>query len=49
MKKVYYENGKRYAECIGCGKKWNIAKGQRVMKTGYMCPVCYGKEKRNEG
>lgn len=46
MKKVYYKNGKRYAVCIGCGEEWNIAKGQRVHRDGYICPHCRGKIKK---
>lgn len=46
MKKVYYKNGRRYAECIGCGEEWNIAKGQRVFRDGYICPHCRAKIKK---
>ena len=29
-----------YARCVRCKKRWNIAIGQRVPKTGYICPHC---------
>ena len=43
-KQPYQENGKRYAKCVKCGKRWNIAVGQIVMSSGYVCPDC-GKRK----
>lgn len=46
MKKVWYDKGKRYAECIRCGEVWNIAKGQKVHRDGYLCPHCRGKFKK---
>ena len=29
-----------YARCVRCKKRWNIAIGQRIPKTGYICPHC---------
>lgn len=28
-----------YARCVRCKKRWNIAIGQRIPKTGYICPI----------
>ena len=42
----YIENGKRYAVCTECGNKWNIAKGQIVLSSGYVCPNCEKKGKQ---
>lgn len=42
----YIENGKRYAVCTECGNKWNIAKGQIVLSSGYVCPNCDSTEGR---
>ena len=40
----YIENGKRYAVCTECRNKWNIAKGQIVLSSGYVCPNCDSTE-----
>ena len=43
----FIENGKRYTVCTKCGNKWNIAKGQIVLSSGYVCPKCDSKERRS--
>lgn len=42
----FIENGKRYAICTLCKNKWNIAKGQIVLPSGYMCPKCDNYKER---
>lgn len=43
LRRSYRRDGKRYAECIICSEEWNIAKGQRVPRDGYVCPWCFSK------
>lgn len=34
----------RYETCRECGEHWNIARGQKTPRSGYICPHCeWGK------
>lgn len=40
--------GYRYETCTVCGKRWNIAKGQKIPWYGYKCPHCTYRRKPND-
>lgn len=33
------------ARCVDCGRMWGISLYQEISSSGYICPVCAGKEK----
>ncbi len=41
-------NGKTYlfAICSECGRKWNISAFQKIPKSGYICPYCRSKHRK---
>lgn len=36
----------RYEICAVCGKRWNIAKVQKIPWYGYVCPHCTYRRKQ---
>lgn len=43
-------NKKTYlvAKCNKCSKTWNISVFQQIPNSGYLCPYCKGKAKRQQ-
>lgn len=41
------QTGKKYAICIFCNRRWNIANNQSAF--GYGCPECEEKRKKKKG
>ena len=35
--------GARYETCRECGLEWNVSKQAAIPWSGYLCPVCRGK------
>lgn len=33
----------RHETCRGCGFDWNVSTLAVIPKSGYLCPICWGK------
>lgn len=38
--------GLRYETCRQCGRSWNVSALAEIPKSGYLCPRCWGKNRK---
>lgn len=36
----------RYETCRQCGRSWNVSVLAVIPKSGYLCPQCWGKNRK---
>lgn len=36
----------RYEVCRQCGRSWNVSARYELPKSGYLCPQCWGKNRK---
>lgn len=44
----YRKPGLRYETCCECGMEWNISQLAQIPPSGYLCPVCWSKNRYRE-
>ena len=37
---------RRYETCRECGLIWNVSKHANIPRNRYLCPVCWGKQRK---
>lgn len=38
----------RFEKCRECGRTWNVSKKMKIPQSGYLCPVCYGRNRKEQ-
>ena len=38
----------RFEKCTVCGRIWNVSKKMKKPQSGYVCPACYTRNRKEQ-